>query len=50
MITAICDDTAFPKVLLAVSSSDSVTDYWNLYSAPATNEVGLVCSQGGLLV
>jgi hypothetical protein len=39
MIAAICDDTQFPRVLLAVSTSDSVTDYWNLYSAPAENEV-----------
>jgi len=39
MITAICDDTLFPRVLLAVSAVDSVTDYWNLYAAPAENEL-----------
>jgi hypothetical protein len=40
MISAICDDVEFPYVLLAVSAVDSVTDYWNLYAVPATNEVG----------
>ena len=38
MISAICDDWRNPKILLAVSASDSVTGYWNLYSVPAENQ------------
>jgi hypothetical protein len=38
LISAICDDYLAPKVLLAVSTSDSVTGYWALYSAPADNQ------------
>ena len=39
MISAICDDLLEPKILLAVSVVDSVTDYWSLYSVPARNTV-----------
>lgn len=37
LISAICDDYLNPKILLAVSSADTVTAYWNLYSVPADN-------------
>lgn len=40
LVSAICDDTQLPRVLLAVSAVDSVTDYWSMFSAPAENEVG----------
>ncbi|KAI8465911.1 MAG: hypothetical protein J3K34DRAFT_524975 [Monoraphidium minutum] len=38
MISAICADWLNPRILLGVSTVDSVTDYWTLYSAPADNE------------
>jgi hypothetical protein len=37
VISAVCDDWLHPRILLAVSATDSVTGFWNLYSVPADN-------------
>ena len=37
MISAICNDVLKPRILLAVSTVDSVTDYWTLYAVTADN-------------
>jgi hypothetical protein len=47
LVSAICDDWLDPRIVLAVSASDSVTGYWNLYSAPADNvPTSWKCSNG----
>lgn len=47
LIAAICDDWLRPRVVLAVSATDSVTGYWNLYSAPAEHQgSSWKCSNG----
>ena len=42
MISAICDDYLKPRILLGVSSADSVTDYWNLYRQACVVALGVV--------
>jgi hypothetical protein len=47
LMTAVCDDYLNPRILLAVSSLDGITDYWSLYSVPADNQpTTWKCSNG----
>jgi hypothetical protein len=47
MISAICNDVLRPRILLAVSTVDSVTDYWTQYAVSADNtDTSWDCANG----